>query len=689
MSTSVFEISPFLFQQIADAVSEGIVVLDRDGHLIHFNAGCESLLGRTPLDSPLERWPEELALFLMDGQTQLPANRLPIAQVLKGDEPEAVNVRVRLPSGEARALRLSAAALQADHGPPQGAYMIINPSGTSGISAESLAESLPDPMFLVQESGLIADVNEVACIAFGDERGELVGLNVRDVLPEFASPEWADLLRSSAPRVNRRKTTLLRKSPGLTRVEISVKPIGRRPGLWCVIAHDLTTSWDLNRDLLQETVTNTFYDPLTQLSNGVLLTDRLRHGVERAKRCTEYVMAVLVLGLDRFKVINDTYGHQVGDQVLSSIGVRLQHGVRARDTVARLTGDAFAVLLDDIDDVNEATCTALRLQKDIEQPFTVSGHEIYTSSSVGIALTGAHRSRPDDLLHDAETAMYRAKAEGKARHQVFDRKIHTEVRTRMDLEADLHRAIERDEFFVYFQPIVNLSNHEIRGFEALVRWNHPTRGFLSPADFIPIAEESELIVPIDRLVLKKACRQLLTLQGSLDWPRSLSLSVNFSGKQFSHPDLVDHVTSILEETKFPAARLKIEITESVIMRDRESVITLLQRLRDLGIELQIDDFGTGYSSLDYLHSMPVNALKIDRSFVSGMDGRNRNFEIVRTIVTLAQNLGLEVVAEGIETEQQLEALTSLNCELGQGYLFAPPIQADKALRPLSEQTDKT
>jgi len=421
-----------------------------------------------------------------------------------------------------------------------------------------------------------------------------------------------------------------------------------------------------------------FHDSLTGLANRDLLTENLRFVIERAKQDRQSQFAVLFLDLDRFKNINDSLGHTVGDQLLVSIARRLEHCVRDVDTVARLGGDEFAILLDGVEDSLEAVQLAERVLETLTQPFNLRGHEVFTSASIGITLSSLGYEYPDDLLRDADTAMYYAKLDGKSRHQLFDKAMHAHAVNLLKLETDLRHAIEREEFRVFYQPIVELDTGHISGFEALVRWQHPERGLISPSEFIPLVEETGMIVPIGMWVLREACRQVCQWQWQSPLNRSLTLSVNLSGKQFAQFDLVEQIEQILRETHLQPQHLRLEITESVVMKDAEAAATMLNELRAVGVHLSIDDFGTGYSSLSYLHRFPVDTLKIDRSFIGRMTESEEHAEIVRTIMTLAANLGMQVVAEGIETLEQMSRLQAMNCDYGQGYLFAKPAAGETA-----------
>jgi diguanylate cyclase (GGDEF)-like protein len=420
-----------------------------------------------------------------------------------------------------------------------------------------------------------------------------------------------------------------------------------------------------------------FHDALTDLPNRALLTEHIKLAIERPRDRDELLFAVLFLDLDRFKNINDSLGHIAGDQLLIATARCLDECMRPMDTVARLGGDEFAILLDGLESQEHAIRVAERIQQALTRPFNLNGHEVYITTSIGITLSNGGYDDPENVLRDADTAMYRAKEAGKARFELFDASMHSRAVALLQLENDLRRAIEREEFQVYYQPIICLSNDDLCGFEALVRWNHPERGLIPPDEFIPIAEETGLIVDIGRLVLRESCRQMREWQ-LLSCGKQLSINVNLSGKQFAQPNLVTQVKQILNETGLDAKYLKLEITETVVMENAETARRMLVQLCALGVHLCIDDFGTGYSSLSYLHRFPVKTLKIDRSFIGRMGLGGENSEVVKTINTLANNLGMEVVAEGVETEEQLAQLKSIRCGFGQGYLFSRPVDAEAA-----------
>ncbi|MCE9594876.1 MAG: EAL domain-containing protein [Planctomycetes bacterium] len=432
-----------------------------------------------------------------------------------------------------------------------------------------------------------------------------------------------------------------------------------------------------HRKLAEEQLAHrAFYDPLTNLPNRALFIDRLRHAMRRAQRRKDYQFAVLFLDIDRFKTVNDSLGHMAGDRLLVMVARRLELSLRPGDSVARLGGDEFTVLLEDIRDLDDATRVADRIQRELVAPFDINAHEIFSSASIGIAQSSTGYENPEDILRDADTAMYRAKAAGRARHALFDTSMHERAVALLNLEADLRRAVERNELAVYYQPIVALDTGRISGVEALVRWNHPQRGLISPNEFIPLAEETGLIVPIGKFVLAESCRHVRGWRDEIGFSSPFALHVNLSGRQFSQADLVGQIRATLDETGLEPGDLRLEITESVVMERPENARAMLLQLCDLGVRLSIDDFGTGYSSLAYLQRFPIDTLKIDRSFVSGIGAQGENSQIARTIIDIGHNLGMVVVAEGVETLDQLAQLRALRCESAQGYLFSKPIDVD-------------
>jgi diguanylate cyclase (GGDEF)-like protein len=420
---------------------------------------------------------------------------------------------------------------------------------------------------------------------------------------------------------------------------------------------------------------NALHDSLTGLPNRALFLDRLGQVIKRRREGNTPAFALLFLDLDRFKTINDSLGHQAGDELLIGVARRLEGCLRPGDTVARLSGDEFTILLEPLIQATEATARAEQIQRALAPPFPVQGQEIFVSASIGIGLgTGEYR-HADDVLRAADAALHQAKLWGKARYAVFAAPIYDQARSRLQLETDLHRAVARTEFRLHYQPIVLLANDLTVGFEALVRWHHPTRGLLAPGDFLPLAEDTGLITPLSYWVLREACRQLVEWQRQLAPLPPLSISVNLPAGLLTQPELVPRIRQILRETSLAAPQLKLELVENTLVAEGEAAATALGRLKILGVQLSIDDFGTGYSSLSYLHRFPVDTIKIDRSFVSRLGTDHEPAEIIAAIVTLARSLGMTTVGEGIETAEQQQQLQALGCDYGQGWLFAPALDA--------------
>jgi diguanylate cyclase (GGDEF)-like protein len=425
------------------------------------------------------------------------------------------------------------------------------------------------------------------------------------------------------------------------------------------------------------------HDSLTNLPNRVLFMDRLKRAISRAGH-GRTMTALLFLDLDRFKVINDSLGHEHGDRLLIELAQRLRACIRPGDTAARFGGDEFTILLEDISNVNEATRVAERIEDYLQTPFALGGHEIFSTASIGIVISTSGEDRAEVLLRHADVAMYRAKSRGGSQYEVFDSKMSSLALDRLQLEIDLRQALRRSQLRVYYQPQVEARSGQITGFEALLRWDHPLRGIISPVEFIPIAEETGMILSIGQWVLREACVQARKWQTEVPRTTPLEMSVNLSAKQFCQPGLVEEIARVLKETQFDPRSLILEITESVVMEDEVQTMTQLEALKKLGVKLAIDDFGTGYSSLAYLERFALNSLKIDRAFVNRIGERGENTAIVRAVSTLGQALGVQVTAEGVETAAQMTQLRALGCHTGQGYFFARPLPADEATTLLQE-----
>lgn len=436
----------------------------------------------------------------------------------------------------------------------------------------------------------------------------------------------------------------------------------------------LQTEVTVRQQLQNKLLEIALHDSLTGLPNRVLFIRQLEKALNRAQLESDFQFAVLFLDCDRFKVVNDSLGHLVGDELLIRIARRLEKSLLPVDTLARLGGDEFGIILESLTDISMANQVAEQILQELSLAFKLSRHEVFINASIGISWGNSDYDKPEYLLRDADTAMYRAKALGKATYHVFNPAMHQEAIQLLELENDLRRAVQRQEFIVYYQPIIRLTTGRISGFEALVRWQHPTRGLVSPINFIPVAEEIGLINAINIWVLRSACHQLSIWQNHSAILEPLTISVNLSARLFSHHNLLAQIDQIIQQTKVNPAYLEIEITESVIMENSQAIKIILQQLKSREIKLVMDDFGTGYSSLSYLHSFPLNALKIDQSFVKRMRENEDNTGLVPAMIGIANSMGMSVIAEGVETTYQLAQLKSLNCDFAQGYLFSQAIE---------------
>ena len=468
-----------------------------------------------------------------------------------------------------------------------------------------------------------------------------------------APAEWRFQHRDGSWRHVEAVLTNLMDEPAVRGIVINTRDISERKALQAQLTHQA------------------FHDQLTGLANRSLFLDRVTHALTLARR-HQKPLAVIFLDLDNFKTVNDSLGHSVGDRLLTIAAQRLLASVRTADTVARLGGDEFAVLLEDADQDGAATAVVNRIVQALRHPFSLDGREVFASASIGIAIAGEEESA-SDLVRNADMAMYLAKSGGKGRYEIFEPRMHVQAVERLELEADLRHAIEREEFALHYQPIVLLHTGEITGVEALVRWQHPRRGMLGPPQFIPVAEETGLIVPLGRWVVRDACRQAARWQRMRGAP--MTLTVNISGHQIQGESIVDDVREALEESGLDPRHLVLEITESVLMQHNEVLLLRLRALKSLGVRLAIDDFGTGYSSLGYLQRFPIDILKIDKSFVDNVGMNDGEPALARAVIALGETLRLQTIAEGIEQRRQLNGLQELGCEMGQGYYFARPIAA--------------
>jgi diguanylate cyclase (GGDEF)-like protein/PAS domain S-box-containing protein len=533
-----------------------------------------------------------------------------------------------------------------------------------------------DPVVWLDSSGHHLYVNDATCQRTGYTRDELLGRKIYDIDRNVTPSDWQSLWRYIKKHgFATHEAHIYHKDGSAIPVEITSNYLEYEGHEYlCSFLHDISERHATRQQIQHQAL----HDRLTDLPNRTLFLELLERSVQRARRSPSYRFAVLFLDLDNFKIVNDSLGHHEGDQLLVDITYRLRESIRASDTLARFGGDEFVILLDDLYDYTEVDTLAQRIQHVLRSPFDINDHPITVSVSIGVALGSDPSCQPANLLRDADTAMYRAKALGPGHYVIFDPAMHLSAVERLHTENELRRAIEQDELLVYYQPIVALATGQIAGFEALVRWQHPRRGLLMPGDFIPIAEETGLIVPLGWWVLRAACRQMAAWQQHYSRLHPLSIAVNLAGQSFLHSDVVERVVSILHETGLDPGSLKLEITESMLMNHTQETVMRLQRLRDRGIQLSLDDFGTGYSSLRYLHRFPIHILKIDRSFVSRLHIDEESTAITQMIVTLGQTLGKAIVAEGIETDLHLRYVQDLGCHYAQGFLFSQAVTGSAA-----------
>src|SRR5215207_3129605 len=538
----------------------------------------------------------------------------------------------------------------------------------SEAELRALFEAMDDVVLEIDVRGRYLKVAPTNPSRLYQPREELVGKTLYEILPAKKAEDLHSYIRRS---LESRKTEKVEYSLSIEGREVwfegTVTPLSQESVLF--VGRDITERRALEEQLAYQAL----HDPLTELPNRVLFTDRLRHALSRAKR-RQQAVAIMFMDLDNFKVVNDSLGHQTGDRLLKSVSKRLRNFLRPEDTVARLGGDEFVFLLEDTD-ADGASRIAERILEELRAPFTLGRRQFFVTASLGITVGGGNKKHAAELLRDADLAMYRAKHSGKARYAVFE--VTMNARALERLEHGLRRAVERNEFVVHYQPEVSLATGGIVGFEALVRWKHPERGLLSPEQFIPLAEETGLIVPIGEAVLKEACRQAKECHEHrlADPP---AVCVNLSARQFREPGLVDTVAHMMDEAKLEPRHLYLEITESTAMSDALATAATLEELQDLGVRTIIDDFGTGYSSLSYLERFPVDYVKIHHSFVGGLGKHPRAETLGSAIISLAHALGLKVIAEGVETEEQFNRLRELRCDLAQGYYFARPLTGKAA-----------
>jgi len=551
---------------------------------------------------------------------------------------------------------------------------------------KAMVESADDAILGKTLDGVITTWNAAATRLYGYTAEEAIGKPITLIVPPDHREELTGVFESlrRGERIEHYETTRMRKDGTRVDVSISMSPIldaqGRPVGATS-ITRDITYRRQAERQMLH----GALHDAVTDLPNRASFIERVSQALARMRRDPHYRFGVLFFDCDHFKAVNDSLGHAAGDRLLVEIAKRLQASVRPGDVVARLGGDEFTLLLEEVAGPSEVEHVARRVLDSMAAPLSLEGREVRASASIGVVLSEPHYEQAQDVLRDADLAMYRAKERGRARFQVFDAEMRNWAHARSGMEADLREALGRNEFRLHFQPIVEIETGRVQGFEALLRWRHAKRRVLLPQDFLPMAEQTGLIIPIGKWVLREACRHVRHWQKAGPGAGPVRISVNLSAKQLADSSLVDDVRAVLQDTGLAPAALSLEVTESVLMDSVDSSIAALQRLRELGIHLHMDDFGAGRSSLSDLPRFPLQGIKVDRTFVHRMGARRSDLEIVRSIVDLAEHLGLTVIAEGVETASQRERLIAFGCELAQGFLFAKPIEPEAARALLSEQ----
>jgi diguanylate cyclase (GGDEF)-like protein/PAS domain S-box-containing protein len=664
-----------------DSLHDSIVACDRDGVPTMLNRATQDLHGlRNPALSPQE-WADRHALYTADGSRLLEREEVPLSRALAGEQVTDVEVMIAPADGPPRSVLASGRPILDDQRQRIGAVMAMHDITERKRAEDAMRESErnfrllfagnPQPMWVFDTETLqFLAVNDMAVERYGYSREEFLSMIVTDIWPTDDVPSLLESLdRYGAGHHSTGEYRHRLKNGRVIDVEIAARKrefAGRPAKL--ILAQDITERKSLEAQLRHQA----FHDSLTGLANRALFMDRVEHALSRSERLKQRC-AVQLLDLDNFKTVNDSLGHGAGDELLKAVAERLQSAVRPADTTARLGGDEFAVLLEDLDEQEQATGIAARVLEVLRRPFRVQGRDIVVSASIGVAFAQGSQGGPE-LLRNADVAMYSAKTRGKGGCKVFSPGMHAAVLERLALEHDLRRGLARNEFLVMYQPQVDMVTGRIVGVEALLRWRHPSRGLIYPDDFITLAEDTGLIVELDSWVRATACRQMRA------WTDAglplMRLAVNVSGHEFADADLAADVQRTLQSSGLEPSLLELELTESVAVRQSQDALEVLQTLRNLGVTVAVDDFGTGYSILSRLQQFPIDRVKIDRSFIAKVTSATDDAPIVAAMIAMAHGLGLEVVAEGVETSEQLVYLRQHGCDLMQGYLVSRPVTAD-------------
>ncbi len=663
---------------------EGIFLTTPRGRYLDVNPALAAIYGFSSSSEMIHHFKDIKQQLYVD-----PSRRDEFTRILKRDEKvTGFESRVRKKNGEIIWITENARAVYGEDGEIsyyEGTVMDISARKRTERALEvqrayfsQLFENSPQAIVVIDKKRNVVDCNKGFEALFGYRSTDMVGFGMRTfIVPDELLVECENvrnrILNGETVQCETNRRHQNGKLIPISMIGFPIR-IGEQINGIIYIYQDISERKSFEKQITHQA----FHDVLTGLPNRALFAERLDRALERNRRRPELYYALLMIDLDKFKAINDSFGHAAGDQLLIQVGKRLSSSIRAMDTVARLGGDEFAVILEEFTSQEELMKAAERMHLSLSEPFTFDSDPILSGASVGIVPNMAEYTSTEDILRDADIAMYQAKQKGSG-ILLFDKRMHHEIIESINLESELRETLARDGLTLYYQPIVSVVDERLEGFEALARWEHPLRGMIPPDRFIPMAEETGLIIDLGKWVITEACRKLKDWQSAIHEARDLTMSVNVSIQQFARPGLVEHVMDVLRRNDLNPACLKIEVTESVFMHDANHIINELHRLRSLGIQIAIDDFGTGYSSLSYLRRLPVDQLKIDRSFINGFENPRENDQIVRSIIGIARSLGLSVVAEGVENREQFNRLRALHCDKIQGFMFSRPVDNEKAM----------